>query len=174
MNPLKALNFIGSALSHAQNVRSKIIGDANQLAAAIVGASAFTVARLNQALQEKNRKAKVDTLIGLTDTEIAAFVNMNNFCAKIYSSANALSRWTTNESANIKITGKKDAEQLTKNLIDAEMGMQKLFNDHMSKPAAFDKMTDAQLEAWTKDAIQKASNITAAANKAVRKLSEVI
>ncbi|MEJ2647983.1 MAG: hypothetical protein P8016_06195 [Sedimentisphaerales bacterium] len=144
------------------------------MAAAIVAASAFTTSRLYKALNQKNKSAKIKILTELTKTEIAAFMRLNEFCAKIFQSANALSRWTTKESLNVEIKGKRDAEQALRSLKDAEMGMQMVFNDYMSKRHTFKTMTTHELDEWTKKAIRKTCRISQSANKLARNVSEFI
>jgi hypothetical protein len=170
---LKAIRELIAGAFAGQAVRNDIIGNANQLATAILTAAGFACGRLNAALlaSPTDRRRIVSKLTG---DEIRAFANMNQQCTLILGSSNALSRWTSLEAANVNIAGRNEALQVLTLLQNAECGMQEFFNQLLTAPSETVALSDAEMERWLRDAIAKTCSLTEAANKCVRDLSKLL
>ena len=170
---LKTIPKLIKQVFAGQAVRNDIIGNANQLATAILTASGFTASRLNAALIA-NENDRLQILSQLTANEIESFSRMNGHCALIYSSSNALSRWWTQEAANVNMSGRTEAQEVFRILENAEQGMQILFNELLSAPTSLTNLSDAEMKKWIQDAIGKTTELTTVANECVRDLSRLI
>lgn len=176
MDFLSGLKTIPKLIMHVfagQAVRNDIIGNANTMATAILTATGFAAGRLNAALLAPPAE-RAEILSKMTTGEIRSFASMNKQCELIYGSANALSRWTTEEATNVNISGRQDALQVLKTLENAEAGMQEFFNELLKAPSKFKELSDQQVERWLRKAIRKNCKVTEAANKCVRDLSKLI
>jgi hypothetical protein len=157
-----------------QTVRNDIIARANEMASAISSVAIYTTARLNDALLTKDTSEKLRKLTAITQEEIRVFAGMNNLCAQIYGSANALHHAFSTEWANTKLFGQADARELFVVLAQGEQGMQELFAGMMAMPQDLQKKSDQEINDWIRQTISGVLAISSQANSVMAKLSNAI